>query len=284
MAELANSARKLARPLNRVGGSSGETRKNASTVVSAVGYERQRPDEHHQRRDQQSRAAGARAGRGARRGPACGRCVTRSHGQPEALSWFAWLAMFVTACCTVSCPAAAWWMLVCTALLNCTYHGGAPFGNGAWACSRSSASSWAACGDLARLGQQVEAGQPLGSGNAQTTSFGPVQPGPDGLVLGLGEPLDELHRARPRPWPSWGCRCRRGWRRSAQRRARPASGCTAPGSPRWRRTGHVVDGADAAGVVAQLRGDPVLRHLGGEALVVGRRRCCPWAPGRSCRR
>ena len=37
MAEFAKSARKFPRPTNRVGGSSGITRKNASTVVSAVG-------------------------------------------------------------------------------------------------------------------------------------------------------------------------------------------------------------------------------------------------------
>ena len=37
MAEFANSARKLPRPMNWFGGSSGITRKNASTVVSAVG-------------------------------------------------------------------------------------------------------------------------------------------------------------------------------------------------------------------------------------------------------
>ena len=37
MAGSANSARKLPRPMNRFGGSSGITRKNASTVVSAVG-------------------------------------------------------------------------------------------------------------------------------------------------------------------------------------------------------------------------------------------------------
>src|SRR5580700_1225569 len=36
-AELANSARKLPRPVNWVGGLSGDTRKNASTVVSTVG-------------------------------------------------------------------------------------------------------------------------------------------------------------------------------------------------------------------------------------------------------
>ena len=37
MTGLVNSSRKLPRPMNRVGGSSGITRKNASTVVTAVG-------------------------------------------------------------------------------------------------------------------------------------------------------------------------------------------------------------------------------------------------------
>ncbi len=37
MTGFVNSSRKLPRPMNRVGGSSGITRKNASTVVSAVG-------------------------------------------------------------------------------------------------------------------------------------------------------------------------------------------------------------------------------------------------------
>ena len=35
--EFANSARKLPNPMNRFGGSSGITRKNASTVVATVG-------------------------------------------------------------------------------------------------------------------------------------------------------------------------------------------------------------------------------------------------------
>ncbi len=37
MVGFANSARKFPRPMNRFGGSSGMTRKNASTVVSATG-------------------------------------------------------------------------------------------------------------------------------------------------------------------------------------------------------------------------------------------------------
>ena len=47
---------------------------------------------------------------------------------------FTSLAIACTACATLSCPVAAWWMFVCTAALNWTYHGGAPFGNGGCAC------------------------------------------------------------------------------------------------------------------------------------------------------
>ena len=51
------------------------------------------------------------------------------------------VAIACTACGTVSCPVAAWWIFVCTAALNWTYHGGAPFGNGAWACDLRMAAS-----------------------------------------------------------------------------------------------------------------------------------------------
>ena len=43
MTGSAKSARKLPRPTNRVGGSSGMTRKNASTVVSTVGMKESAP-------------------------------------------------------------------------------------------------------------------------------------------------------------------------------------------------------------------------------------------------
>src|SRR5580698_6433564 len=67
-------------------------------------------------------------------------------------------------------------MLVCTDALNCTYQGGAPFGNGAWACALRMADSWDACSMLPALIIRVKLARLAGSGNVLTTSFGPFSP------------------------------------------------------------------------------------------------------------
>src|SRR5580692_3698402 len=84
--------------------------------------------------------------------------------------------MALTACGMVSCPAAASWTLVCTAALNCTYHGGAPFGNGACACALRMASSWDACSTSLALTIKSKLDSLAGSGNVLTTSFEPCSP------------------------------------------------------------------------------------------------------------
>ena len=83
-AELANSARKLPRPVNWVGGLSGDTRKNASTVVSTVGTNDSAPMNTTKRREQDVRqraaehpAAPGRTGRNQRQASLLHRMLVR---------------------------------------------------------------------------------------------------------------------------------------------------------------------------------------------------------------
>src|SRR5580692_10518141 len=84
--------------------------------------------------------------------------------------------MALTACWMVSCPAAAWWILVCTAALNCTYHGGAPFGNGACAWALRIAASLGACAAVAAADVTLKLDSLAGRGNVLTTFCGPCSP------------------------------------------------------------------------------------------------------------
>ncbi len=67
-------------------------------------------------------------------------------------------------------------MLVYTALLNCEYQDGAPCGNGACACWRSSVSSSSACGTLPDLASSSRPDRRIGSGNPEMTLDGPSRP------------------------------------------------------------------------------------------------------------
>src|SRR5580658_1765114 len=67
-------------------------------------------------------------------------------------------------------------MLVCTDALNCTYHGGAPFGNGAWACAWRMVESCPAWAMLPALSIKVKLDSLAGSGNVLTTLFAPCSP------------------------------------------------------------------------------------------------------------
>src|ERR1700729_2185932 len=67
-------------------------------------------------------------------------------------------------------------MLVCTEALNCTYHGGAPFGNGALACALRMVSSCDAWEMLPALTMRSKLDSLAGSGNVLTTSLAPCSP------------------------------------------------------------------------------------------------------------
>src|SRR5580698_6416796 len=67
-------------------------------------------------------------------------------------------------------------MLVCTAALNCTDHGGAPFGNGAAACAFRMSASWDAWAMLPALIIRLKLDSLAGSGNVLTTFFDPFSP------------------------------------------------------------------------------------------------------------
>src|ERR1700691_3190945 len=84
--------------------------------------------------------------------------------------------MALTACCTVSWPAAASGMWVGTAALNCTYQDGAPFGNGACACAPRIADSCEAWPMLPALTSSWKLDSRAGSGNVLTTSLEPLSP------------------------------------------------------------------------------------------------------------
>src|SRR5580698_3282378 len=80
-------------------------------------------------------------------------------------------------------------MLVCTAALNCTYHGGAPFGNGGCAWALRMASSCDACSPAQRAWFSVSANQ-LMNFTAPATFFAVFGiPMPSGLATLPPTPL-----------------------------------------------------------------------------------------------
>ena len=101
--------------MNLSGGSSGITRKNASTVVSAVGTNDSAP---MNTTSGESRRYGSSLPRRAAlkltppycvvlTGCCAGDVPPAASAQPEDFSWLTSLAIALTACWTVSCPAAA---------------------------------------------------------------------------------------------------------------------------------------------------------------------------------
>src|SRR5947207_191506 len=67
-------------------------------------------------------------------------------------------------------------MLVCTVALNCTYQGGAPFGNGACAYALTLAASCEAPLLFPWLISRLKLDSRSGSGKVLTTFFGPLSP------------------------------------------------------------------------------------------------------------
>src|ERR1700733_14344568 len=67
-------------------------------------------------------------------------------------------------------------MLVCTALLNCAYQEGAPFGNGGWAWAFRIAPSSEAFPMFPALVSRVKLDSRAGIGNVLTTLLGPSRP------------------------------------------------------------------------------------------------------------
>ena len=91
------------------------------------------------------------------------------------------LAIALTAAATDSEPAAAWWMLVYTALLNCAYHGGAPAGKIGARDAR--AGLRVAAPGTCRRRPGHEAAAVGGSGNVSDHVLGTVRAGERRLVL-----------------------------------------------------------------------------------------------------
>src|ERR1700691_4679889 len=203
MAESANSARKLPSPMNLSGGSSGITRKNASTVVSAVGTNDSAP-------------MNTTSGESRRKGSSLPRRAALKLTPPYCV--------VLTGCCDGDVPrcvsSARGLQLADLAgyradrlldsllpggrLVNVGLHGGAelhvprrrPVRERRLGVRLENGVQLGRLRDVARLHHQVEAGQPGRQRERAYHVLRSLQPGPGGLVLGGREPLDELHRAR----------------------------------------------------------------------------------------